>query len=166
MDFRNRIYEYVKNIYGVEKEHLWFKFPGYAVFRRKDSGKWFGIIMDIHASKLGLDNNAFVDVLNVKVDDFAVRDVLLTQKGFFKGYHMGHNWVSILLDGSVPEKQIYQLIDESYEAVGKKYKTKNWHGVSFFLVLPAGLEPATSWFEAKRSIQLSYESKCVLRYLK
>ena len=28
-----------------------------------------------------------------------------------------------------------------------------------FLVLPAGLEPATSWFEAKHSIQLSYESK-------
>ena len=122
---REKIYEYVQNNYGCEIEHLWMKFPGYAVFRRKDSGKWFGIIMDIHASKLGLDRDEFVDVLNVKVDDFAYRDLLIQQKVIFKGYHMGHNWVSILLDGSVPEKQIYQLIDESYNAVGKKYKIKN-----------------------------------------
>ena len=81
--------------------------------------------MDIHASKLGQEIDEFVDVLNVKVDDFAYRDLLIQQKGIFKGYHMGHNWVSILLDGSVHEKQIFDLIDESYEAVGKKHKTKN-----------------------------------------
>ena len=125
MDLRDKIYEYVKENYGCEIEHLWFKFPGYAVFRRKDCEKWFGIIMDIHASKLGQEIDEFVDVLNVKVDNFALRDLLLQQKGFFKGYHMGHNWVSILLDGSVHENQIFDLIDESYDAVGKKYKTKN-----------------------------------------
>ena len=122
---RNKIFDYVKNNYGCEIEHLWFKFPGYAVFRRGDCGKWFGIIMDIHASKLGLDKDEYVDVLNVKVDDFAYRDLLLQQKGIFKGYHMGHNWISILLDGSVPINQIYELIDQSYNAVSKKRKTKN-----------------------------------------
>ena len=35
----------------------------------------------------------------------------------------------------------------------------------FFLVLPAGLEPATSWFEAKHSIQLSYESKLIILFM-
>ena len=123
--FREKIYDYVKNSYGCEIEHLWLRFPGYAVFRRNDSAKWFGIVMDVRSSKLGMDSDEFVDILNVKVDDFAYRDLLMQKNGIFKGYHMGHNWISILLDGSVPEKQIFELIDESYNAVGKKKKIKN-----------------------------------------
>ena len=125
MDQRQQIYDYVKNSYGCEIEHLWMKFPGFAVFRRQDTRKWFGIIMDIHASKLGLDRDEYVDVLNVKVDDFIYRDFLIQQKGFFKGYHMGHNWVSVLLDGPVSNEQIFELIDASYNAVGKKKRIKD-----------------------------------------
>jgi len=122
--FREKIYDYVKNNYGCEIEHLWFRFPGYAVFRRRDSGKWFGIIMDIKASKFGIDRVEYVDVLNVKISDFIYRDLLLQQNGIFKGYHMGHNWISVLLTGSVSFEQICELIDLSYESVGGKIKGK------------------------------------------
>ena len=122
---REKIYEYVKNNYGTTPEYLWFKFPGFAVFRRVDTRKWFGLVADVHASKLGLKQDEYVDILNVKVDDFAYRDMLIQQNGIFQGYHMGHNWISILLDGTVPEKQIFELIDQSYTAVGKKKKQKN-----------------------------------------
>ena len=38
----------------------------YAVLRHSDSGKWFALVMDITADKLGLDSDEEIDVLNVK----------------------------------------------------------------------------------------------------
>ena len=59
--------------------------------------------------------------LNVKVDDVMLRDMLLTQEGFYKAYHMAKgSWVSISLDRRVDESRIYELIDMSYQAAGSK----------------------------------------------
>ena len=59
---RNQIYTYVKKKYKTAPEFLWQRFPNYAVFRHEDNRKWFGLIMDVPRSKLGLDGDDWVDV--------------------------------------------------------------------------------------------------------
>ena len=51
---REEIYRYMKKKYKAEPEFLWKRFPDYAVFRHQDNRKWFAIIMDVPAEKLGL----------------------------------------------------------------------------------------------------------------
>lgn len=117
---RNKIFKYVKEKFGTEPEYLWAKFPNYAVLRNPSSSKWYAIIMDIKKQTLGLKGEEFVDILNVKCDPLMIGSLLDTE-GYLPAYHMNkNNWVTILLDGSVPEKQIFSLIDLSYEMTQKK----------------------------------------------
>ena len=44
-------------------------------------------------------------------------------QGFLPAYHMNReNWVSVLLDGTVPEEEIKRLIELSYELTAPKQK--------------------------------------------
>ncbi len=125
---RKNIYEYIRTKYGTEPEYLWMKYPGYAVFRHSDNNKWYCIIMDIKRSKLGLAGDDPVDILNVKMSDPLLADMLVQEAGFLRGYHISRgNWVSVLLDGTVPPERITSLIDMSYNATmsaKKKQKTR------------------------------------------
>ncbi len=130
---KDKIFAYVKKKYKSNIERLWQRYPEYAVFRHNDNKKWYGLVMNIHASKLGLDEDGFVDILNIKASSALKRDILTEQEGYFKGYHISRgNWVSVLLDGSVPIDDILSLIDESYEATASKHNKekyrppKNW----------------------------------------
>ena len=121
---REEIFRYVKKKYNCEVEYLWERFPTYAVFRHKDNRKWYGLVMDIPRSRLGFSGEDYVDVLNVKLDDPLLRDLLIRQDGYFPGYHISRgNWISILLDGSVPLEEICLQIDNSYRATASQ-KTK------------------------------------------
>ena len=113
---RADVYSYVKKKYGSEPEHLWMRFPDYAVFRHADNQKWFGIVMDVTGEKFGLHIEDRIDVLNVKLESPLLGDLLRQQPGFCKGYHMGQNWISVFLDGTVHFGQICDLIDGSYRA--------------------------------------------------
>ena len=120
---RGEVLAYVKKKYDTEPEYLWMRYPDYAVLRHSDNGKWFGIIMDIKRSRLGLDEEGRTDILNVKVEDPLLLDLLVRQPGYFRGYHMNRsNWVSILLDGSAPLNDILRLLDASYGATASKAK--------------------------------------------
>ena len=81
MSQRERIIEYVQNRYGTEPEHLWAKYPNYVVYRQPASKKWFAIIMDIPRSRLGLDGDELIDVMDVKCGAIMVGS-LLAQDGF------------------------------------------------------------------------------------
>ena len=63
---RDRICEYVKSQYNAESERLWRRYPNYVIFRHEDNRKWFGGILDVQRSRLGLEGDGSVDVLNVK----------------------------------------------------------------------------------------------------
>ena len=113
------LFDYIKNEYGVEPEYLWKKYPNFAVFRRKDSQKWFAITMDVDYKKLGKNKDGKVWVLNVKLEPSVV-DFLLKQDGFVPAYHMSkQSWISICMDGSVEFSLICELIDQSFENVKK-----------------------------------------------
>ncbi|MBR2729928.1 MAG: MmcQ/YjbR family DNA-binding protein [Lachnospiraceae bacterium] len=113
--YREDIYAYAKKKYEAEPEYLWQRYPGYAVLRHKDNAKWFGLIMDLPAERLGLPGSEIVEILNVKLSDAMLTDMLVQQEGFLRGYHISHgNWISILLDGTVPIDEVLRWLDESY----------------------------------------------------
>ena len=123
MTLREQLFDYVKKKYKAEPEYLWTRFPNYAVFRHADNGKWFGIVMDIPGRKLGMDTDDIVDILDVKLSDPLLVDLLIQQPGYFPGYHMSRkSWVSILLDGSVPLEEICRWLEESYLATASGEK--------------------------------------------
>ena len=79
--------------------------------------------MEISGEKLGLKSAEYVDIMNVKLGDPMLVDVLVRQPGYFHGYHIARgNWISILLDGTVPFEEICQWIDESYAVMASKQK--------------------------------------------
>ena len=55
--FRDDLYRYIKKKYKADPEYLWRRYPGYAAFRHSDNAKWFGLIMDVSAEKLWLDES-------------------------------------------------------------------------------------------------------------
>ena len=125
---REKICGYVKRKYGSEPEYLWRRFPDYAVFRHKDNRKWYGLIMDVPRKNLGLPGEGHVDIVNVKLEDLLLADMLVQQDGYFRGYHISRgNWISVLMDGTVPIKDIEKMIDMSYQATSpanKKQKNR------------------------------------------
>lgn len=117
---RNDVIECIKETYEIIPEYLFKSDPECCVFRHRHSKKWFGVIMSISADKVGLEADTYIDVLNVKCDPEMVA-VLNCQSGFAPAYHMNKkHWLTILLDGSVLNEQIAQLLDISYELTKKR----------------------------------------------
>ena len=121
---REDVFRYVRKKYKSEIEHLWLSAPNCAVFRHQDNQKWYGLVMDIPRSRLGLDGDEIVDILNVKLDSPLLVDLLAREDGYFPGYHISRgSWVSILLDGTVALEEICAWIDKSYQVTASA-KTK------------------------------------------
>ena len=119
--YRESVFEYVKNKYKSNIEYLWKRYPGYAVFCHDDNRKWYGLVMNVPRNKLGLDGEDIVDILNVKLEDLMLRDMLLQKEGYLPGYHISRgNWISVLLDGTVPMDVIIGWIDTSYQVTASK----------------------------------------------
>ena len=123
MIFREKIFRYAKKKYGVEPDYPLPIAPSFPVLRHADNRKWFALIMDVPKEKLGLHGADRVDIINVKLSDPLLVDLLVNQEGYFRGYHIrGGNWVSILLDGTVPFKDICRMIDVSFLTTASKQK--------------------------------------------
>ncbi len=120
---REKIFRYAKKKYGVEPDYPLPIAQSFPVLRHTDNRKWFTLIMDVPKEKLGLHGADRVDIINVKLSDPLLVDLLVHQEGYFRGYHIrGGNWVSILLDGTVPFKDICRMIDESFLTTASKQK--------------------------------------------
>ena len=114
-DYTNEIINYIKNKYGDELEFLWEKSPKTAVIRRKYSKKWYAVILTLSKRKLNLDSDELVEVINLHNSPEEI-EKLIDNKRYFLAYHMNKkHWCTICLDGTVELKEIYKLIDISYE---------------------------------------------------
>lgn len=121
---RERIMEHIQSTYGTGPEYLWADSPDTAVFRHPASRKWFAILMDVAPSRLGLPGEGTVWVMNIKSNPLMIGS-LLSEKGFLPAYHMNKDhWVSILLDGTISDKQILPLLELSYDSVTPKRRRK------------------------------------------
>ena len=122
---REEIFQYVKKKYKTSPDYPFRTAPTYPVLRHADSRKWFALIMDIPREKLGLTGTEYVDIINVKLGDPMLVDMLVRQPGYFYGYHISRSsWISILLDGTVPFEEICRWIDESYAVTASRQKKR------------------------------------------
>lgn len=105
----------VEEKYGDSLEFLWKKFSDNAVWRRKDTGKWYGVIMRIPKSKLGFEEDTLVEILDLRHDPKTLPDLIDHEK-YFPGWHMSKkSWYSIILDHSVDTAEILEKIQTSYK---------------------------------------------------
>lgn len=122
---RKKITKYILNQYGVEPDFPWEGDDTSAVFRHPTNRKWFALIMDLYYSTLGLESDDPVSAINLKIDDSILHETLVNEPGIMPAYHMNkRHWVTVLLDGSVPEKNVYELIDISFNATAPKRRRK------------------------------------------
>ena len=126
-DQSNRIAALILDKYSIAPDFPWdseanrssgvFRHPGSG----KTSGKWFGLVMHIRRNQL--DSNAPdepVDVINLKKNE-ADSARLEAMAGVYPAFHMNHKlWISVLLDDTLPDDAVMELIDDSYRLTDKK----------------------------------------------
>lgn len=117
---RGTVLAYAARQYGTAPEYLWRALPGYAVLRRPDNGKWYGIVMNVTTDKLGLPGREPADILEVKCDPILSGSLRL-QPGILPAYHMKKDsWLTVLLDGTVEPETVFALLDRSYQLTGPR----------------------------------------------
>lgn len=130
---KEKLFEYARERYGSEPEYLWKRYPEFAVLRCSANKKWYAIAMGVDGKSLGLEKGVKYEIVNVKCSPLMTGS-LLAMKGILPAYHMQkEQWVSVLLDGTVDEEQLFGLLDMSYELAsqsgsGKRLRTghKEW----------------------------------------
>ena len=120
---RKILLDYIKKKYKVLPEYPWQRDHSNAVFRHSDNRKWFALVMAVQRDRLGLTGSDPVDVVNLKIDDMFFRDMIIREEGILPAYHMNKmHWVTVLLDGTVPEQRVFDLIEMSFMATASAKK--------------------------------------------
>ncbi len=122
---KNDIFIYVKDKYGTEPDYPWIDTPDIAIIRHNDTKKWYGAIMPLPVSKLGINEDRKADILNLKCDPLMIGSLRM-ENGIYPAYHMNKNsWISVILDGTVDMEKIKFLLDMSFELTDKKPTKKS-----------------------------------------
>ena len=115
---RQELFTWIRQQYGTEPEYPWHDWN--AVLRHNDNNKWYGVVLEVSADKLGLPEAGIVDVLNVKSDPLLIGS-LRGQDGYFSAYHMNkEKWLSIQLGKPELDDAIKDLLSLSYELTAPK----------------------------------------------
>lgn len=115
-----RLIEFVRSRYGDDPEFLWDRFPDNAIWRRKDNGKWYGVILTVKGSKIGMDTDKTAEITDLRMDPSQAED-MLAKDNYRPGWHMNKkSWYTLALDDSVPDDELQKRVEESYGLAGKK----------------------------------------------
>ena len=83
---RQTVFDYIRKKYKVLPEYPWQKYDNNTVFRHPDNKKWFALVMGVQRIKLGIDGDAYVDVVNLKIEDMFYRDLIIREDGIMPAY--------------------------------------------------------------------------------
>lgn len=120
----NRITRAIIEKYSNEPEFLWEKFDGSGIFRNNESKKWYAAILEVEGSKIKKDKKGIIEVLDIKLNPDEIQELLIKQH-FYPAYHMNKkSWITIILDDSLSDKKVMELVDKSYQLSFNK-KTKH-----------------------------------------
>lgn len=121
-EYANLIIEYIKRKYNDDLEYLWEKFPDNAIWRNKYNNKWYGALLVIEKTKIGIEEEGTIEIIDLLLEPERIEKIIDNEK-YFTGYHMNKkHWITIKLDGSVDINEIYEFIENSYNlSRSKKY---------------------------------------------
>ncbi|OBX01729.1 MULTISPECIES: MmcQ/YjbR family DNA-binding protein [Gallibacterium] len=107
------LFLYLNEHYSAVAEHLFDKYPEFAVFRHFTNKKWFALFMPLVGDKLGLSTKEMVNILNLKLSPELI-DGLRQSEGFYPAYHMNkQHWLSVDL-AKIEMSELIPLIEQSY----------------------------------------------------
>lgn len=114
MDLSQAVLDYAVGEYGTREDHPFKRYPDYRILRHEHNRKWYAALMVVEWEKLGLAGEGKVAILNLKIKP-ELAMILQGREGILPAYHMNkENWISVLLTGVVPLKEIIPLLDDSY----------------------------------------------------
>lgn len=117
MTQKSEILTYARDTYGDEPEFLWPKFPTDFILRHPTNRKWYALFMTISRNKLpGETSPEKVEILDLRFPRNEALDFVANHPSIYPGYHMNkNNWITLILDGSLPTTEIIALLDQSYQ---------------------------------------------------
>jgi len=119
---REEFLEYAEDRFGEMREFPFEDDNVTAVLRHSGNRKWFAIVMTVHCSRLGIDGDRNVDIVNLKCAP-EVADSFRHERGVYPAYHMNkRHWISVLLDGSVEDEKLAFLLGVSHELTCTKIR--------------------------------------------
>ena len=111
-----RLLNFVKINYNTDPEFLWARTPDFAVLRNLGNRKWYGIIMVVPASKIGIDSDKLIEIVNVRFSKGEALEIVGNISGIYPAWHMNKkNWITIILDNTLSDEQLFELINQSFE---------------------------------------------------
>ncbi len=117
---RDEVAQHITARYDAESGNFFAKDSSVIVFMRTDNKKWFAATKNIGRRYLGIGKDGRIDILNVKLQPHVVAS-LRKREGFLPAWNMNqNNWVTILLDGTVPDEEILAYLDSSFADAGIK----------------------------------------------
>lgn len=115
------VLDYIKALSGASYDCPFEEDFNTTVMRHKDSGKWFGIIMSVSGIKIGREDPAPLDVMNLKSNPGDSIILFDLYPEIIPAYHMNKtHWITVPLDNSLSESLVISLIDKSYCLTKKK----------------------------------------------
>lgn len=118
---RQEVFDWCRQRYGSEPDYPWNDWN--AVLRHTDNNKWYGVIIEVDRSKLGIDGNGVVDILNVKCDPTInpIFQYHITENRYEDGRYiidgcheqvqnLSHSLQKRLTDNGMPQSQLNQFI--------------------------------------------------------
>ena len=115
---------YIFETYNAVSDFPWERYTEYEVFRQVNNRKMFALVMNIPRKRLGLPSEEIIDIVNLKCDPLLIGS-LRQEPGIFPAYHMNkEHWISVALDGSVPDEKMKMLLDLSFRLTETKIRRK------------------------------------------
>ncbi len=120
---KEELFDFCEKTYGTIPDYPFENDFESAVIRHANNRKWFALVMHVPKSKLGIDDEAGADIVNLKLPtemfgSFGPSD------GVFSAYHVNKNhWISVLLD-SADDETVKFLVNASYEVTKSKQKKR------------------------------------------
>ncbi len=116
----NRLSKLIIEKYHDYPDFKWDNNPHCAVFQNQETRKWYALIMNISKNRLDKKSSQEIEILNLKLPPNMITE-LLTRPAFYPAYHMNKKyWITIVLDDTVPDLEIMDLLAISYSFTIKK----------------------------------------------
>ena len=115
---------YARETWGTEAEHLFSETPETYILRHRENRKWYAVVMSVSRSKLGLEGEDPIFLLDVKCGPL-LSGSYLGKPGVVPAWHMNKtHWIGVLLDGSAEEETVRELLEISYRLTAGRRKER------------------------------------------